>query len=1086
MGCGCSAEQSTEDTRNCDSKSFASMKADAVPPLFSLGVGDKNVGAMKGFAQAKSVLAGFAAMDEKHMKTISLTAAADTGDGGVWAAVPPSVVLLCANQLLSIDRHSVTEVPYFTQPALHMATDENTVRTVLYRGFIDRPAILAADNSDECAGVTNLLKCIEAVTSGAVSAMLEAVMEGEDTASTNKSCFSAAAEEPPSLRGKMEAVLAQMDETYFDAAADGGVGGVWASAGFVDKENDKEKNTAKRAKQNSRLPKTPHGKLQRAVHNGLRVIYIALGGSSALVASMCDLGVAALPSITKMFGFLDRALFVPRRPGGQGSAPRSPVTQRSTGRSSVYASRPLCVDADDAMAISQGVASACRWLGFLPAAPTTANSAASANASNAAGSTAGTGSNVGAGSSSGDQVRPLSLATYSIFTVETFFGQLPHFAMSSDAKHTALRCEWAVFHRPPADGAAPDVVTLAAPSKPFPVTPTNSQRSSNTAMKKYDEPVVESRNQGSVSLHDAVRCLVDAGLVPATLDAFGGGHIAPVFKTASLDYAFDAANADGTSTGWGRSLILEAEAEGSAVELNSSRLASAPSGTYTDSAGLLTPKMSGQLSGRTPGNPTMAALPGEGNANYDLYRLRAARHVALSQFVRRASRLLMSSDGPSLQLRTVFQTMTLHTTATSVQLKMVCPVVNARRTQHQWRQIVDAGDTVELGGQPYFVIWSGAVADSTEDLADDGGLVTMCPVDESADELTVVLQQISAAADEPDLTKSGQDQLPGAGDEDDDEGRPHLTVNELSPRDGETQVLDDVLVRKSAIPCFVRDELNNDIPIFINGSLPELQEAAAMGNSSWTNFGASYSVANRSTAALDASTSNNPDRVRSATHTPIGGDLKEGGRSTQAADWGNNSDRSNDPRTSLETINGLLQRFYFMGWMLGQAAGCGHKLGVPLPLLVFRVLKSYRPSVAVSAASPLGYSSLTDMPVTRSTGHLCHFTPTVADFIELSPTEHQRQVDEIHLMSRAAFDEALEEYALPSHTTREAYIHEILVDSNVLRPMHRMYFDAMFVGVFDSGIAASPMWQNATPRELQAICCESAPTRDKVDYGPGI
>lgn len=373
-----------------------------------------------------------------------------------------------------------------------------------------------------------------------------------------------------------------------------------------------------------------------------------------------------------------------------------------------------------------------------------------------------------------------------------------------------------------------------------------------------------------------------------------------------------------------------------------------------------------------------------------------------------------------------------------------------------------------------------------EGLIRQGELITYCGQDYRV--LVVTRERIDNASFEHD------DELPGAAPRNDDVlsplydaellvvmqrvddcglGNNDLTAAAMAPSDTEEDVQEaegDVMLFKSSTPCFVR---TNSGHWLFNQALPT------------TIVDHSVDVAPTVTQQVNAA-------------------------NLRLHDSESQTDNISRAPAVLDSVVECLQQFYYLGWLIASAIVTGNRISTPVPLLLFRILKSYRPKAPLVLPSPSSGNerSLTDpglvsrqdtaaasacstpsanhvntetsttsptadRPLAANAGqtkrlaqqHTCHFQPTLEDLVELGGRKLQ-PVEAVRCMSSKEFETMCRAHSVET-MTKEEYISTYIVAPHVAPAHIRSFVDAAFIALADTGIVLSPIWQYSSPEELQ-------------------
>ena len=186
---------------------------------------------------------------------------------------------------------------------------------------------------------------------------------------------------------------------------------------------------------------------------------------------------------------------------------------------------------------------------------------------------------------------------------------------------------------------------------------------------------------------------------------------------------------------------------------------------------------------------------------------------------------------------------------------------------------------------------------------------------------------------------------------------------------------------------------------------------------------------------------------------------------------------------SKKALVETLQQFYFVGVLIALAIVHDQPIRVKLPILFFRILKSYRPTATAISPSPgrddfdptaSSFTAGTTSPTAeegRQSVFSCHFMPTLEDLREKGADAAVDRAELIRSLDYADFDRLLDHERVPLDTTKETYIRDFVIEPNVITPSLRVYIDATFIALADSGVIRSVIWQLSSPAELRDMCC---------------
>lgn len=180
---------------------------------------------------------------------------------------------------------------------------------------------------------------------------------------------------------------------------------------------------------------------------------------------------------------------------------------------------------------------------------------------------------------------------------------------------------------------------------------------------------------------------------------------------------------------------------------------------------------------------------------------------------------------------------------------------------------------------------------------------------------------------------------------------------------------------------------------------------------------------------------------------------------------------------SGEDILRQQQIAYMLGWLVASAIASGVTFTVPLPALMFRVLKTF----VRRAQAPQGASGSTGavVPITSGadddTTHHCLFQASEADVLEMMP-RISAVIDDIRRLSTMRFIELVRMEGLGSIMTKDEYITSIIAEQIVFPLSSYTIYEAIFTGMYDSGLVNSPLWAWSSPltqqRVVTATCLE--------------
>jgi hypothetical protein len=398
-------------------------------------------------------------------------------------------------------------------------------------------------------------------------------------------------------------------------------------------------------------------------------------------------------------------------------------------------------------------------------------------------------------------------------------------------------------------------------------------------------------------------------------------------------------------------------------------------------------------------------------------------------YISAASKLLISRAGDSFDLTKAFGRARMSNCMVGVSLFLGGPNVD------DWETLIEAGDLIEIGGTAHHVVEVNLnSANSGEVQAHPPGLLGLIAMDDPTHDDVIVYLQAIATVDGAD---SGSD----------------VSMAPATISGEFTTLVDSVWLRKRVVPMFV----NGRGEYRFNDSLPQLTpESQAV---------AEVSVTSHLTSLQQSK-------------------LKASESLRQMSQSGHPADTMVDSRSRKQLLD-TLQQFYFIGVLIGFAVTTNQPIRIKLPTLLFRVLKSYRPSAAPAVAEastdinqlldPTSSSYLTAQRDTSATEnqptYSCHFVPTVEDLREKGADAYVERVEAVRRMDWFEFDALLDREHVPADTTKESYIRDFIVGPNVVSPTLRIYLDATFIALADSGIVRSMTWQLSSPSELRDLCC---------------
>jgi hypothetical protein len=400
----------------------------------------------------------------------------------------------------------------------------------------------------------------------------------------------------------------------------------------------------------------------------------------------------------------------------------------------------------------------------------------------------------------------------------------------------------------------------------------------------------------------------------------------------------------------------------------------------------------------------------------------AQRPAAL--YLQLAAKLLISRAGDSVDLKKVFQR------ARECRSLVGISIHFGNAAVEDWETLIEPGDIVEIGTTGYHVVEVIFPSQQADDVDNTGSLLDLVAVDDpNKTDLVIDLQPLGQRN-----ADSGSDSMC------DEVVNPEL-IDVTTP----------LWLRKRATPIFVQ---NKGSDYRFNESLPILSpEGIAVAEASVTSHMTQLQEKRlRATESLRQMSQNS----------------------------GHHADTFADQKSHKQLLD-TLQQFYFLGVLISLAVTHDQPIRVKLPILLFRVLKSYRPSSAPAFDQhahddfdPTS-SSFTRSPVEGGPPALptfaCHFIPTLEDLKEKGADASVERVELVRKMDYNDFDDLLERERLPPDTTKETYIRDVIIAPNVLTPSLRVYIDATFIALADSGLNRSVTWQLSSPEELRDMCC---------------